>query len=349
VINYLKENKIVADNFPLKIGIYVVIPEYAKAAFHIVRNYAPDLEVAVLPGHHSFNVKNNTPNIIKNVGDWDHSIVYSWIELDGMMYIQQNGIQGIRDIVNQSVHNTTGHRGNAILYNHWRTAENKITARYAAISGLFGAVSPELFYKEYASVNGIVSEDSFVLAMKKLGEADSIAITNVSGFAFCWKGRWKNGGSFSAYPIEKLQAVRRAYEDVLISLRSCSVETTNEYGRSILALLDNRIRTTILYIKAFEKGDELKQFDTSKPLSEESKTRYAQICNEMLALFDQYIHLYAQIDVDRGCVGNLVSLSNGPINGVKVLRQKFGGVPFKEKVPFESVVDEPPLPIINVE
>lgn len=349
VINYLKENKIVPNNIPLKLGIYVVVSEYATPAYYLARKFAPKTEVAILSEHHSLNVQNNIPNIIKKTNDWDKTMVYSWIELDGMMYIQQNAISGIRGIVDQAVKNSTDNRGNAILYNHWRTAENKITARYSAISSLFGAVDPAVFYKDYAKTNGIVSEADFALAMKKLSEADSISIKNVSSFAFCWKGRWKNGGSLSGYPIEKLQKVRHAYEDVLLQLKLCTLETKNKNGRSVLALLDNRVRTTIIYIKAFEKGRELTQFDTKNPLSEENKKSYVAICNEMLALFEQYTHLYSQINPDRGCVGNLVSLWNGPVYGAKVLRQKFGGIPFKEDVPFGTVVDAPPLPIINTD
>lgn len=348
-INYLKENKIVPNNFPLKLGIYVVKTEYAVPAYYLARKFAPETEVAILSEHHSLNVSNNIPEIIKNTKDWDKTMAYSWIELDGMMYIQQNGIEGIRSLVNQAVTNSTDHRGNAILYNHWRTAENKITARYSAISGLFGAVAPTVFYKEYAKKNGIVSENNFAMAMQKLSDADSISIKNVSGFAFCWKGRWKNGGPFSAYPIEKLQTVRHAYEAVLLELKSCSTGTKNENGRAVIALLDSRIRTTIVYIKAFEKGRELAQFDTKTTLSEENKAKYVEICNEMLALFEQYTHIYAQINPDRGCVGNLVSFWNGPVHGVKVLRQKFGGVPFKQDIPFGTVVDSPPLPVINTD
>ncbi len=348
-INYLKDNKIVPENFPLKLGIYVVISDYATPAYYLVRKFAPETEVAILSEHHSLNVKENIPKIIKKSDDWDKSMIYSWIELDGMMFIQQNGITGIRDIVKQSVENSSDNRGTAILYNHWRTAENKITARYSAISALRGAVNPESFYKEYANANGIVSEDDFSKAMVKLSDADSTSIKNVSSFAFCWKGRWRNGRSLSAYPVEKLQVVRNAYEDVLEQLKACSSETKNQHGRSVLALLDNRIRTTIIYIKAFEKGRELKQFDTSKTLTEENRLKYVEICNEMLALFEQYTHLYAQINPDRGTVGNLLSLWNGPVNGVKVLRHKFGGIPFKEAIPFGTVVDAPPLPIINDE
>ena len=348
VINYLKENKIVSENFLLKIGVYVVIPEYARPSFYLARKYAPEAEVSIMPGHHSLNVKNNTPKVLRTSEDWDKSIIYSWIEFDGMMYIQQNGISGIQSIVSQAIGNTSEHRANTILYNHWRTAENKITARYAAISGLYGAVNPEKFYQEYAKANGIAPENDFAAAMEKLDEADLISMKNVSGFAFSWKGRWRNGGPVSAYPVDKLEEVKKAYQAVLDQLKPCSNETTTASGRTLLALLDNRIRTTIIYIKAFEKARELAQYNTSKPLAANDKKEYVRICNESLALFDQYINMYAQINADRGCAGNLVSLWHGPMKGIKLLREKNGGVPFDDGIPLETAVDEPPLPIINV-
>ena len=58
--------------------------------------------------------------------------------------------------------------------------------------------------------------------------------------------------------------------------------------------------------------------------------------------------MYAQINADRGCAGNLVSIWHGPIKGIKLLREKNGDVPFDDGVPVETAVDEPPLPIVNV-
>lgn len=347
VINYMKANKIVAENFPLKIGVYVVIPEYARPSFYLARKYAPEAEVSIMPGHHSMNVKNNTSKVLSTSEDWDKSIIYSWIEFDGMMYIQQNGISGIQAIVGQAIGHTTDHRANTILYNHWRTAENKITARYAAISGLYGAVEPGIFYQEYAKANGIAGENNFAAAMVKLDEADLISMKNVSGFAFSWKGRWRDGGPVSAYPVDKLDEVKQAYQAVLNQLKPCSIGTTTASGRSLLVLLDNRIRTTIIYIKAFEKARALAQYNTGKPLAANDKKEYVRICNESLALFDQYVNIYAQINADRGCAGNLVSLWHGPIRGIKLLRKKNGDIPFEDGVPLETAVDEPPLPIIN--
>lgn len=346
-INYLREHKLVDENLGLKLGIYVVIPEYAKPAYYLARQFAPETEIAIMPGHHSTRVDNNLPEIVRNEADWDKSIIYTWVELDGMMYIQQNGISGIQNTVKQATENSSDHRANAILFNHWRTAENKVTARYAAMSTLYGHVNPNRFYTEYAEGLGIKPYGDFALAMEKLNEADLTSIKNLSGFGFCWKGRWKNGGPVSHHPVEKLQEVRHAYERVLEQLAICSDSTRAAPGLSLLSLMDNRIRTTIIYIKAFEKARELKQFDTSNPLSEEDKSEYVRICNESMALFDQYIKVYAEINADRGCAGQLISMWHGPLKGVKVYRERNGGIPFDEEIPPETAVDEPPLPIIN--
>ena len=147
--------------------------------------------------------------------------------------------------------------------------------------------------------------------------------------------------------FEKLQTVRHAYETVLEQLKPCSETTKDENGRSLLAFLDNRIRTTIIYIKAFEKARELAGFNTKKELSDDEKKDYSRICNESLALFDQYIHLYAEINADRGCAGNLVSLWHSPVKGLKILRERHGGVSFEDEIPLETAVDAPPLPIIK--
>jgi hypothetical protein len=251
--------------------------------------------------------------------------------------------------VTQALRQTPGGRASAILFNHWRTAENRITARYAALSGLYGAINPTGFYEKYARSLGIAPAAAFARAMTLLDEADTTAMHNAGGFAFCWVGRWRNGGPLNAYPVEKLEKVRTAYEAVLEELKRCDRKTKHQSGRDLLTFLDNRLRTTVIYIKAFEKGRELTRFDTKTPLSPADKEVYVKTCNEVLALFEQYIDLYAEINADRGCAGNLVSIWHGPVKGVKIYRERFGGVPFDDEVPPQTAVDEPPLPVINNE
>ncbi len=349
LVKYIKENSIVPEHISLKLGIYVVIPEYARPAFYLARKSLPKTEISLMPGHHSVRVKSNSAKSIVTTDDWDHSVIYSWIEFDGMMYIQQNGISGIQSIVKQAVENTTEHRANAILYNHWRTAENRVTARYAAVSGLYGAVEPEEFYKQYAKAHGIVNSDMFSKAMKDLDDADLTSMKQIGGIGFCWVGRWRNGGNMSGYSVDKLQTVQNAYEKVLDDLKQCSGEIESEEGRNLISFLDNRIRTTIVYTKVFEKSHELASFNTKKELDENGKQEYVRICNESLALLEQYIDIYASDNADRGCSGNLVSLWYGPVKAIKFLREKHGGVPFDDDVPEGTAVDAPPLPMINTE
>jgi hypothetical protein len=346
----LRSDKIIPDSMPVVLGIYVVIPEYARPAFYLARRYTPPgTQISIMPGHHSLRVKNNTAKVLHTPEDWQQAVIYSWIEFDGMMYIQQNGISGIQSIVQQAVAHTPDGRARAILYNHWRTAENRVTARYAALSGLYGALAPGDFYESYARSLGIAPPASFARAMTLLDSADLTAMHNVSGFAFCWVGRWRNGGPLSAFPVEKLEKVRQSYQIVLQALQPCGDKTSSTAGRDLLTLLDNRIRTTLIYLKAFEKGRELNRFDTRQPLTDTQKEAYVKICNEMLAFFEQYIDLYAGQNADRGCAGNLVSLWHGPVKGTKIYRQRFGGVDFDEEVPPGTAIDAPPLPAINNE
>ena len=346
LIKYLKEKNIVPDNISLKLGIYVVIPDYAKPAFHLARKMLPDTEIALMPGHHSMKVKNNTSVSVVAPDDWAHAIVYSWIEFDGMMFLQQNGISGIQSIVGQAVENTPGRRANAILYNHWRTAENRVTARYAAVSAIYGAVDPGKFYEDYAASYGIDNVKAFSEAMKALDAADILAMKKVGGIGFCWVGRWRNGGNVYGFDTKRLEAAVDGYRKVRDVLKDCAQDDSKN-GEELISFLDNRVRTTILYLKTFEKAGGLKELNSKKELSANEKDEYVRITNESLAILEQYIKIYASENADRGCSGNLVAVWYGPVKALKFLREKKGGVPFDDDVPENTAVDAPPLPVIN--
>lgn len=349
LINYLREHNIVSKDLELKTGIYIVIPEYAKPAFYIARKLNPDCEVTVLSGHHALRVNNNLPKILQTKEDWDKTIFYSWNELDGVMYLQQNCISSVKKGIDLISKNTTDNRINAILYNHWRTAENKVTIRYSAESALKGGIDIKTFYTNYAKSYGVGAEENFAKAMSILDLADQTVLDKVGGIGFCWVGRWKKGRRISTYPLENLEATRLVYERALKALKPSVSVTTNKDGRNLLAFLDNRIRTAIIYLKAFEKATELDKYHSKDTLSEEDKKEYTRIANETLALFEQYIDVYAQINADRGCAGNIISLWHGPIRGTKILRNTYAGVPFDDEIPEGTAVDEPPLPQINTE
>ncbi|WP_223552218.1 hypothetical protein [Aestuariivivens sp. NBU2969] len=347
VIDHLKNNNIINDALSAKIGVYCAIPDYAKAAYYLARQNAPDIEVAILSGHQSSRVKNNVPKIIRDT-DWNQSVIYSWIEFDGMMFLQQNGVSGIMSTIDYASKQSSDGTVNAILYNHWRTAENYITARYASESAIKGAIKPSDFYDDFASFYEIKPREKFILAMEALDQVDIYGTDSLGNFGFCWEGRWRNGFPVTSYKLSRLKKLYDGYEVVRQHLKECADATISEVGKNQLSFLDNRLMATLLYIKAFQKAWELDKFDTANELSEKDKRAYVNICNEVLAIFDQFITIYSQQNVDRGCVGNLVSLWYGPIRGVKILRQKHGDVPLTESIPSDTPIDEPPLPIVNV-
>ncbi len=343
----LRDDHLVPDDLELVLGIYVVIPDYARGAWYLARRFSPPgTRISLMPGHHSMRVAANTPLVLRDTSDWHRAILYSWIEFDGMMYIQQNGVSGIHDLLKE-----TDEKGKVseLLFNHWRTAENRVTARYAAEATLQGPLDPRAFYRDYARKLGILPADTFARAMLLLDRADTTAMHHAAGFAFCWVGRWRHGGPIGAYPVEELEKMRQAYLKVLNTLQGCDAGTTRPAARRLLTFLDNRLRTTLLYIRAFEKGRELRPFPSVTPPPPEEQQRYAKVCNGVLALFEQYIDLYAEENADRGCAGNLVSLWHGPVKGIRIYREKYGGIPFEEEVPPGTAIDQPPLPVIRKE
>jgi hypothetical protein len=334
---------------PLKIGIYCSVSEYNSSLYHLARTYAPDNEITVLPGHHSQRVYEYTPQFIRNSEDWDHTMLYSWIEFDGMMYTQQNGIDGIRGIVDYAAENAPNNRVNAILFNHWRTAENHITARYAAEATLYGAIPDTKFYKNYADKLGIGAPEVFANVMQLIDKKDWEITIQYPNMGFCWVGAWRDGGPLGKYDTLSLKEDINEFETIRQQLVISLKDSKTEEANTVIRFLDNRLRCSILYFRAFLKTSELQQFDSDlkSGLNEEQKKQYADVCNQALSIFDQYMALHAEMMPDRGSEGTLISIYHTPIKGLKILRERNGGVKMGEEFSTDSPVDAPPLPILE--
>jgi hypothetical protein len=334
---------------PLKIGIYCSISDYLGSLYHLARTYAPDNEIAVLPGHHSQRVFNNTPRFIRNSRDWGHTMIYSWIEFDGMMYTQQNAIEGIHGLIKEAAADAPNNRVNAILFNHWRTAENHITARYAAEATLYGAIPDIEFYKNYAAKLGIGSPEVFANVMQLIDEKDWGITTQYPNMGFCWVGAWRIGGSLGGHNAASLQEDIDQFEAIRQKLAKCLIDSDTETANTIIRFLDNRLRCSIMYFRAFLKTTELQQFDADlkSGLNKEQKKQYADICNQALLIFDQYMALHTEMMPDRGCEGTLISIYHSPVKGLKILRERNGGVSMEEKINTDNPVDSPPLPLLE--
>jgi hypothetical protein len=328
------------------LGLCIVVPEYLEASYHLLRTYAPDVEYAVLPAHGSRRSALHLPFAKMNKSDWNKTMIYSWLEFDGLMYIQQNGIRGIRNLIEYGENINGLGPIQSICFNHWRTAENVITARYAAESTLYGAQDETDFYSRTAAIYGITRFRSFIKAMKQIDNADWYATTELPNVGFCYAGVWgRTGfGYFGKMKPDNLKQGREMYEQALEYLRECADSISMPRGKQLISFLDNRLRATIVYFKAYEKGVRIQKFDENNLTSEQRK-KVATICNESLLGFEQYLHLHAEMMPDRGCEGTLISAYYTPIAVLKRIRFEFGDIPYEDTPVTETTVDAPPAPI----
>lgn len=332
-IHTFKERKLSTKE--LKIGIYCD-GRYTAPVYYLARKYAPQTEITLLPSHGSIGVAGAVSNLIKTASDWKHTQMYSWIEFDGMMFLQQNGIEGIHELMNYHDKNFPSGRINTLAFNHWQTAENKVTARYAALATIYGDIEPSKFYVDYAKRLGISKADSFSRAMTLIAKAFDYRKSNMG---FAWLGAWKNGIRFE--DSTALQRQYLLYLDAANAMKKCFTNKDNPYSKNTIQFLDNRLQSTLLYFQAFSKQNELKD----KSLSKE---QYIQISNSVLGIYNQCLKKYAEMMPERGCQGTLISLYLGPMRAVEISRYEKTGVPMtildeQKKKP----ADSPALPVFN--
>ena len=319
---------------PLKLGIYCT-NGYNVASYHLARKFFPDGEICILPAHGSANVAKHTPNILQNDKDWNNTIIYSWLEFDGMMYLQQNGIKGIYQLIKNKQVKSPGKRINAVAFNHWRTAENAITARYAALTTIYGASGPDKFYKEYAQRIGVKETEIFSNAMESLQQAFDVHTSNIG---FAWMGAWRNG--FNFYNNEVVNSMMAKYEAALQVADKCAFGNTSSFADYTIRFLDNRLRATIIYLQAFRKANELQAHGITNE-------KYNEVSNDVLSMFNECMKVYAEMMPDRGCEGTLINLYLSPVRAIKISRQKTTGLPMDEPVISSSHFDAPAPPIFK--
>jgi hypothetical protein len=331
-LNTIKTQKI--KTAELTIGVYCD-NQYNIPTYYLAKKYAPNTKIAIMPSHGSAGVARHVPNIMKEKTDWGRTTIYSWLEFDGMMFQQQNGIDGIYNLLKYREDGFPKEQLYAVAFNHWRTAENKITARYAALSTLFGAIEPTGFYVEYAQRIGVASPEIFANAMSKL----SIAFdSRKSNMGFAWLGNWNKGIRF-----QKDSALKRQmdlYAAARNELAKCARGNKNSYARNTVEFLDNRLRTTLIYFQAYIKQTELQQEGISKE-------KYAEICNEVLRIYNECMKVHAEMMPDRGCEGTLINLYLGPMRAVRINRMNVAGVPMEQMPKMDKYVDSPAPPIFK--
>ena len=330
------------------VGSYCTNPDYTRAAYYLARKFLPESEIVVLPAHGSRRVADFITRSVYKSEDMAKAIVYSWIEFDGLMFLQQNCVKGIHDLI-VYMQNTLGEgqQANALLFNHWRTAENRTAARYAALATLYGPVPEDQFYRENAQELGISDAADYHRAMRILDDADWDATNDLPNIGFCWVGAWDGGGSFGWMPRDNVRRIRAMYDESGSILAEVLRQTSAGPGHDYLEFLCNRIACTVVYLNAFEAAGAIQDIKPSKSgvYTDAQKGAYVKACNEGLLIFDQYLDLHTRMMPDRGTEGTLINTWLAPIRGLKILRNKVGGVSLDDAQVHSTSNTAPPLPI----
>jgi hypothetical protein len=108
-----------------------VLPEFHPVIFRVVRERLPAaIPFVFLPGHSSGRVADALEQIQQDDADWQRTFVCNWLEFDGTMYLQQNGVPGLERLFANLQDRVRG-----MAFNHWRTAENQLVARSSSTVG----------------------------------------------------------------------------------------------------------------------------------------------------------------------------------------------------------------------
>jgi hypothetical protein len=342
------ENTFTKTGITPKIGIYCTIAPYADLAYYLVRKYAPEVELTIMPGHGSVRTANHFSQIRKFSTDLRFTTLFSWLEFDGLMFTQQNPIAGIEALFQQLDSIKGNQQVNALLFNHWRTSENSLATRYAAESVLYGPLERKKFYEKWASHKKISDPKIFTESMEQLEWIDTYSTNELPNYGFCWLGAWTQGGPYMWINREKLKKVELAYHNVRQSLQSLLMNTIEPAAKMELEFLLNRIDCSIFYIKAFDWGCRIQELqkDNHGNYLTADKEKALIYFNHAMNAFQQYMAKHTNMMPDRGAEGTLINLWHGPIHGLKVLREKVTGL--NAEIPFSTDEDGdgPPLPIL---
>ena len=149
------------------------------------------------------------------------------------MFTQQNPVEGIDNLFQQLDSIRKGKQLNAVLFNHWRTAENKTAARYAANVSMYGPLPRKEYYLQYARRKNITDPENYSSAMILLEEIDKISTDQLPNYGFCWLGAWMNGGPYSWIDRKILEKVRSKYDTVQTSFSKIAQTVKNTYSKGI--------------------------------------------------------------------------------------------------------------------
>ena len=336
----------------LALGAYITCPDSLRILHSVMQRCAPsDVSLSFLPAHGARRSVHNLAQMRFTSESIRRSMLYSWVEFDGNMYLQQNSVTGTAQLLSFAKETTGTGQVNGIALNHWRTAENRFCIAYAGQAFIDGPVDPQLFYARAAAAFGIADAARFGATMQELDDLDDLAREKMFNIGFCATVCWIRPGlawtvKWDTYAIDEC---RTRYAAVIGELNRCLLSATSPAGREALRFLVNRVRCSIHQLDCAQTMKSLTSFcDQDRPgaLTPAERTRVTETCDTAMAHAEAYLARHAEAIIDRGCEGTLISYQTVMPVYIEHVRAVFvdGETQCSHLLP---QLDEPPPPMVG--
>lgn len=351
----LTQNGWVAKNkVQLVVGNYTTDPSSVRLVCKMAAEYLPaEMWYSLMPGYSSRVVADYLGQSQIGKALLARMFLYSWVEFDGYMFMQQFAGSGVYNAITNEQAILGDQPVFGILYNHWRSGENFMSFRYAALASLEEKPTVDAFLGDYAQRAGIKDVAKFTSAMKEI-DAQSDGRTLPGNIGFCIKGTWlinpqnRDVAQIWWWGKTEINAAASRYQRVAQNLQSCLGDVTDPQIRQQLELLVNRCQASYCHLKSVRlMQDALIRFNYTtykmpSDLTETEKATIVRLCGEAGDYVRQYVRLTGQFMVDRGVEGFLINYYYGPPMLVHNFRAAYGGQGLfldaefgSEGVPFE--------------
>ncbi len=295
---------------PIRMGLYVLCRDSLYITKRIMDVCLPDDMIRTyLPAHGTEAVVDTLKYMQFEPSDFQKTVVHSWIEFDGNMYIQQSSAVAIEHTVEFLRDFTGAESVHALYFNHWRTAENLLPISYSAAAT--ERIMPLDEFSALTAERYNFDASAFVNAMREAGNFDTYCRDELFNVGFCFLDCWKNFpgiGWTDNWKIESIEAaIVKASEMIKIFKAAVTDETTAE-GREFIELVANRYRTTVLHVEMIRRLVNIRGVcgNNNKDLTEEQKNAVAASIGAAGEMFEKYLREYTLEMPDRGCQGLVV-------------------------------------------
>lgn len=297
---------------PIRAGLYITDGDALRVTKAVMDRVLPaEMPKVYLPGHGARYQCGLIRKMKFDAKDWQNTVIHSWAEFDGNMYLLQNCTEGLETLLNMIRDASASDQVYAFYVNHWRTAENAVCLAYAG-DAMVHRTSGTDFYRTFAMALGIPAEP-FAGVMGRLGALDTYNRDHIFNIGFCYLNCWIGPRGLSWLDGMETRGMRhavRVYTAAADEFDRMLAETKTRAGIGMLRLLSNRCRASVCHIRGVEELKAITaELGTSVPCcpgAEQLESAYRH-SDRAEQFFDQYASLTAERMPDRGCEGTLIS------------------------------------------